>query len=305
MPRMVSASAPDAVLHRALLRPLPELTTLVVRGEERLTWLGRMITSDVKALGVGAGAYSLLTNKTGRILAEVWLIVAADRLLLGVRRDLAEAVREHLEAHLVMEDAELSIDEGNAWWIAYGPECAKVGGEATRLDGCAGEGQLGTLGFSVLAVAHDATPNLADELTLHSGAELATPEAWERVRIERLVPTYGVDFEPGAYPQEARLERFAVSFEKGCYVGQEAVYMLEKRGHAARRLVLLELAGTAPPPRGAEVTAEDGTVAGTVTSACETNERSLALAMLRYKHTATGTVLRVAEHTATVIAPTD
>jgi folate-binding protein YgfZ len=62
---------------------------------------------------------------------------------------------------------------------------------------------------------------------------------WERFRRERGVPSFGTDFGEATYPQEAGLERHAVSFSKGCYLGQEVVCMLEMRGQVKRKLVQL------------------------------------------------------------------
>ena len=300
---MIADPELEAVQNGVLLRPLPELATITITGEDRLTWLGRMITSDVKTLAVGDGAYSLATNKTGRLLAELWLLITEDRVLVGVRRELADALKEHLEAHLVMEDAELSREATYAWWLAYGPDARRVGAEAERLGGASGLGSLAGLPFAALVVPENCSPNVAEALTATTGAVLASPEGWDRIRIERLIPAFGIDFEAGCYPQEARLERLAVSFDKGCYVGQEAVYMLEKRGHAAKRLVRLHVAGAVPLAAGSEVCTVDGTVAGSVTSSAATETDTWALAMLRYKHTSDGSTLCIGERAAVVSEP--
>ena len=81
------------------------------------------------------------------------------------------------------------------------------------------------------------------------------------------MPRFGVDFDDKTYPQEASLEKAAVSFDKGCYLGQEVVCMLEMRGHVKRKLVSIVLDGAAPPPSGAAVADEAGAAVGEVTSA--------------------------------------
>ncbi len=293
----------EAIRSGALLRPLPELATLNVTGADRLTWLGGMLTSDVKSLAIGAGAYTLATNKTGRVIADLWLVVTEEQVFVGIRRELAGSLKEHFDAHLVMEDAEVCVSEGYAWWIAYGPNAALVGAEAERLGGTAGTGSLAGLGFAAMVVPETRTANAAEELSAQSRALLASPEGWQRIRIERLVPAFDVDFEAGCYPQEARLERLAVSFDKGCYVGQEAVYMLEKRGHAAKRLVRLQVAGAEPLDVGSEVSTADGTAAGHVTSSAAATTSTWALAMLKYKHTTNGNELRIGNRTACVSEP--
>lgn len=292
-----------ALAERALVRPMPDLGTLAVTGPDRLSWLAGMVTGDVRGLTPGAAVRTLVVGTTGRILADVWLLIAEDRVLLGLSRALVESVRTHLEEHLVMEDAELAVDEAPVWWSAYGPHAGRVEEEAARLGAAAGHGDLAGLAFSVMAIPRGASRNLAEALTAPTGALLATPEGFARARIERLLPELGVDFEVGAYPQEARLERFAVSFNKGCYVGQEAVFMLEKRGHPPRRLVRLRVRGRTDVARGAEVHASDGSSVGAVTTAVVDAGDTWALAMVRYKQSLVGTELRIAGAVAELEEP--
>ncbi len=98
----------------------------------------------------------------------------------------------------------------------------------------------------------------------------ATTSGWEALRLERAVPSFGVDFDEKTYPQEAALEKVAVSFDKGCYLGQEVVCMLELRGHVKRKLaaLVLDAEGSGlPPSRGAPVNDGQGGTVGEVTSA--------------------------------------
>ncbi len=269
-------------------------------GGDRQSWLAGMLTCDIKPLRPGQGAYGLFVNKTGRVQAEAWVAIDAERILLAVRSELVEPVRQHLDAYLVMEDAELAVDDRYGWWLAHGPNAEAVAKAARRLGGVAALGQLAEIPTAILAVPHHASPNPSEELTAASGAVLATPQGWERVRIERMLPRWGVDFTAGGYPQEATLESLAVSFNKGCYVGQEAVFMLEKRGHVAKRLVRLVIDSDAEIAAGSEVAAADGAVVGAITSAVRDGGKVWAMASVRYKHTESGTELRVAGHPAKV-----
>jgi folate-binding protein YgfZ len=105
---------------------------------------------------------------------------------------------------------------------------------------------------------------------------------YEVARIEAGVPRLGVDVDERTIPQEAFLERDAVSFTKGCFLGQELVCRIDTRGHVNRHLRLLRLSGEAVPAPGAEVLAGDTTV-GTLTSVAGVpgESRAVALAMLR------------------------
>lgn len=299
---MEDAPQREALTSGALIRARPDLSTLVVNGDDRLTWLAGMLTGDVKTLSPGQGAFSLSVNKTGKVQAEVWVLVEEDRVLLGVPRTQDEELLETLDRYLIMEDAELALDRDRSWWVAHGPEASAVV-EAARGKGlAAGLTQLGASPTAVVAVERALDANPTETLTLPPGAVLATPDGWEHLRIEHLVPTFGVDYGHDAYPQEARLEGWAVSFDKGCYLGQEAVFMLQKRGKPPKRLVLLALEGEAPAAETAVLTPE-GAKVGRVTSATSHDGQALALAMVKTKHSDDGNELRVGDRAATIRPP--
>jgi folate-binding protein YgfZ len=112
-----------------------------------------------------------------------------------------------------------------------------------------------------------------------------------------------MDFGDKTYPQEAALEKIAVSFSKGCYLGQEVVCRLEMRGHVIKKIVPLLVAGSDPPPHGTEVHSAEGKLLGTVTSATAGSEGAVALAMVRVDFTEPGRELSVAGRKATVLEP--
>jgi folate-binding protein YgfZ len=117
------------------------------------------------------------------------------------------------------------------------------------------------------------------------------------------LPRFGVDFGEKNYPQEASLEKIAVSFSKGCYLGQEVVCRLEMRGHVIKKIVPVGLTTGDPPALGAEVKSTEGKVVGSVSSATTTEAGSVALAMVRVDFTEPGTKLDVGGREATVLAP--
>ncbi len=114
------------------------------------------------------------------------------------------------------------------------------------------------------------------------GVEPFAPGAYEAVRIEAGIPRLGVDVDDRTIPQEAALERDAVSFTKGCFLGQELVCRIDTRGHVNRFLRRLEIPGAHVPVVGASVTV-DGKVVGEITSVAEVpgEGRAVALAMVR------------------------
>lgn len=123
---------------------------------------------------------------------------------------------------------------------------------------------------------------MVEQWVAASGVRVGTPEELEVLRIEAGVPKQGVDVDDATIPQEAFLERDAVSFTKGCFIGQELVCRIDSRGHVNRFLRRLDLPGTVVPPHGSDVH-HDGKAVGGVTSAVAVpgDDRVVALAMIR------------------------
>jgi tRNA-modifying protein YgfZ len=293
----------------ALIQPRPDLGTLAVSGADRKSWLNGLLTCDVAALSPGQGAYGLCVVKTGKILAEIWLTVAEDRILLGAAADRVELLREHLDRHLIMEDVELvDASAEHAWVFTHGPLSAQLvllargelGATAAALVDWTGRGDAG-----VVIGPRARAEEVCDALLGHAGeaGALATREGFEQLRIEWGVPRFGVDFDDQSLPQEASLERLAVSFSKGCYLGQETVFMLEKRGHVKRKLVRIAVEGEGSLPAGTPVALPDGTEVGSVTSSAPRPGGLVALGYVKYKSATPDTALSVAGRPALVVAP--
>ena len=272
--------------------------TLEARGPDRLKWLNGLLTCDLANVGVGEGAYGLSVTKNGKIRSEVMVSVGSESVLLGVRRAAAEALLAELDRHLIMEDAEIAAHPGFEWHLVLGSQAGLArsiavarGGQAVRHT---------RRGTEALALAIPISEvGVSEELARALGADCtATPAQWDHARIVAGVPEFGVDFDDTHYPQEASLERDAVSFKKGCYLGQEAVFMLENRGHVKKRLV--QLASASPMSVGEPVTTPEGEALGTVTSTTISPEGGLALGWVRYKQSAAGTEVFVGNRPARV-----
>ena len=134
----------------------------------------------------------------------------------------------------------------------------------------------------------------------------ASAETLESLRIESGRPRFGVDMGTDTIPLEAAIEDRAVSFTKGCYVGQEVIIRVMHRGHGrvARRLVRLVLPGSSTPSRGDKVLSGDRQI-GEITSAAESPKvgAPLAMAYVHRDHTAPGTELSVNGSKAIVYQP--
>ena len=297
-----------AATEGAIVHVRPDLAAFAITGNDRLSWLNGLVTQDVGKLAVGGGgggAYALAVGKTGKILAELWLVAAADRVLVVLARDRVEAIRQHFDKHLVMEDAEIgeALDRGVV--VTHGPlsrdlvDHAKgLGADAAMVD------FTGRRDAAVLIAAGAADP-LADAILARVGDRGArlSDEAWEALRVAWGVPRFGVDLDEQTLPQEAALEKLAVSFNKGCYLGQETVFMLEKRGHARRRLSRIAVEGADPVAKGAEIASPSDGAVGAITSVADApeGEGKIALGYVKYKLASPGTALVVAGRPARVI----
>ena len=233
--------------------------TLLVRGPDRKTWLDGLLTSKVTDVAPGSAGYGLLLTKQGKIVTDAFLLDSGTELFVGVAAGHGEAVRQLLDRYLVMEDAELEEPAQRLSWY-LGSEPAEVASS--------------TLASGALALG---------ELRAHvgiSGAELALPAAAELLAAYGL-GVFGVDFSERDNPHEASLDRIAVSWTKGCYLGQEVVCMQDMRGKVKRRLVALDGdAAVLGESVGAPVLAADGSVAGQLTSVHQTAAGGRVLASI-------------------------
>ncbi|MEO7110704.1 MAG: glycine cleavage T C-terminal barrel domain-containing protein, partial [Polyangiaceae bacterium] len=158
--------------------------------------------------------------------------------------------------------------------------------------------------MAVIVADESAIANVEATLTeaLTSAGAIAVDETGREIfRQELGVPRFGLDFDLTTYPQEAGLEKRAVAFDKGCYLGQEVVCMLELRGHVKRKLVSLAVDGAAAPKHGDDVLDSAGEKIGQVTSASVSPTLGvLALAMVKAAHMEAGTELKIGDAKAKV-----
>jgi folate-binding protein YgfZ len=248
-----------------------QAATLVVTGKDRISWLNGLVTCDLNKWPAEEARYGLAVSRSGRVLADLILVADGDRAIVVAPAERVEVLREHLDHYLVMEDAEMApATNGFETWMLDGARAQDVLGAARDAGALGGTfDRTGLGGAIVLApAAHAASVRAAIEAAVRTAAGVVGDAAgWEALRLERGVPAFGVDFDEKTYPQEASLEKTAVSFDKGCYLGQEVVCMLEMRGHVKRKLVSVVLDGAPPPASGAPVADESGAAVGEITSA--------------------------------------
>jgi folate-binding protein YgfZ len=215
------------------LTDLGPAAALRVIGPEREAWMQGMQSGDVAAAPIGGAVAGLFLGGKGRLLAEGLVWRFPKELIVTTVPERLDALQEHLDKLLIMEDCELSRATG-LQRLRYAPGPAPLG----RFDDVVGS--LQPLGLELLVPAARA-PELVAALP---PADPAVVEAW---RVAIGVPVWGSELDEEATPVDAGLDR-QISFAKGCYVGQEVVAMATYRGRVAWNLVRLQVAGAVPAP---------------------------------------------------------
>lgn len=287
-----TAEQADALLHTVGVRARDDLRVLRLKGDDQRSWLNGQVTSDVRHTKAGDAVYGLAVNVKGRVLTDLWVLDEGEALLVLLPLTTAASVRESLERQIIMEDVELALDEDTRVLSAQGPRAPEACAGFARSYPCA---ELGDVGRFVLVPASEQSVKLA-ELTAAAERErgcAASEDGFTLARLRVGRPWLGLDFGERAYPQEAGLKGLAVSFNKGCYLGQEVVCTLEHRGKLSRRLVRLEsVEGSAAI--GDELADDSGQTIGQITSCAPdaASGHTLALGYAKMAHALPGRELR-------------
>jgi folate-binding protein YgfZ len=232
-----------------------ELGKLALTGAQAAEMLNGQVSNDVEALAPGTGCYAALLTNKGKMLGDLRVLSTGDELLLLTERAALQALFDQLRRGAIGWDAELhkrTVQQGLLSVI--GPRARAVAGaaELPANEHASRGARLGDapvllvatdLGVDVLCAADD-TPRVRAAL-LDAGAIAVDEADAEVVRVESGRPRYGIDLDDTTIPQEAALNDRAVSFTKGCYVGQETVARLHWRGKPNRHLRGLRLSGRA------------------------------------------------------------
>jgi folate-binding protein YgfZ len=294
-----------ALISGAAVHDLGWLRRVAVRGEDRFRWLSGMVTNSVNDLATNGGAWNLVLNAQGRIQGDLYIWRDGDALELEIAADQYERLLTHLERFIIMDDVELvslSVDAAGELngETALGLAGALAADVLERLGLPAPELMTGaraewnSIGVRVVRAYGVLTPHYelwvkAAEIPalwrtlMEAGATAVGAATLEALRIAEGIPAYGIDIAERDLPQETSQMR-ALSFSKGCYLGQEIVERIRSRGSVHRHLRPLELVGPVPST-GAELTLEGGGVAGEITSAAvlqlSGGSRVFALGMIR------------------------
>jgi folate-binding protein YgfZ len=280
-------------------------------GRDRVKYLHAISSNNIQALATGQGTLALLLNPQGRIQAELEVYVLPEKLLVLSHASLREQTLALLRKYLIGSQVKIEdLTELVGSFAVEGPRATviieqacgvKIGElpEMSILDVTV-EGipcqlvrrsHFGEVGAEFIA-GRDCLGSLWEKLLAGvraHGGEAIGMSALDTLRLEAGLPWFPADFNDGMIPHEAVLENTHISFQKGCYTGQEIVERVRTRGHVNRKRVGLRFSTVAPPAAGTKLRAGDAEI-GFVTSAAFSPDAKPAIGMgyVRREHLAPG-----------------
>jgi folate-binding protein YgfZ len=283
-----------------------------------------MVSNDTQSLQPGQGCYTTFLNAKGHLIADFVVYAEAEAYLLELEPQVARPFITAIEYFVISEDVTFHDESGHWGLLALqGPRAAELlarvlgqelpalqmyASTTCQLAGhavcCMRRSHTGELGYQLLAPPA-ALPDVWNALWAQREtcqARAVGLEMLDTVRIEAGIPVYGRDMTEETIPVEANLEA-ALSYTKGCYIGQEVIARIEARGHVNRKLVGLLLSGARLPESGAKIVSPQREV-GWITSAVYSpaRQQNIALGYVRREVLTPGTPLEVHTQDSTLNA---
>ncbi len=303
----LEVEADYAAIEVAAMVDLSSRGALRFTGPDRAKWLQGLVSNDVLALKPGQGHETLVLEIRGHIVAHMRLYNFGDYLLADLNAELSNSTIRRLDFFRIMEKVELQeVTADYAHFGVFGQRAREVCAGFFPADwqpaqefACATHEVAGAEWLIVNSglcgepgLEFYVPPKAMDDLSrlLADRARLVDPALIAIVRIEHGRPWQPMELNEKVFPQEACIEDRAVSFTKGCYVGQETVARIHARGHVNRKLTSLRFDEPVPP--GARLLLEQGKEVGQVTSVCRSPRFGLiGLGYLRCEHRDSGTIV--------------
>jgi folate-binding protein YgfZ len=321
---MFSPGAYEAARERAASLDRSGRGRIVVSGADRASYLQGLLTNDVAALEAGQGCYAAYLTPQGRMIADLYVYELGDVILLTVPLEQTPAVLEKLDRFVFSEDVQLG-DASSAFSTTaiVGPDAARIASGFTGIEEAAlaewpehgnRRGQFDGHPVIVARVTDAGEPGYDLHIEASRAARLRrdledagvpalNAETAEALRIESGAPQFNRDMDQDTIPLEAGIESRAISFSKGCYIGQEVIIRVLHRGHGrvARKLVGLLCETDSVPLAGATVNG-GGRDVGRVTSGAWSGalDHPIALAYLHRDFLTPGTAVSIDGGTAVV-----
>jgi aminomethyltransferase len=298
-------------------------------GPDRQRYLNAVLTSNVRDLKAGQGTVGLLLTPQGHILAEVETLALPDRILAFSHAMVRDRTFSTLDKFIIMDDVNLEDWTASRGTLdLLGPRAAELISALAKVDISAMpeaahvEAKLGSIPCRIVRhtwVGHPAATLVVAREQLSALWQVLAPrvrangglpagmEALNSIRLESGIAWFGQDYDDKNIPHETGLELSHISYEKGCYTGQEIVERVRSRGHANRRLTGLQFLDGKAPAAGTKLLVPGdpaGKEAGQVTSAAFSPlvGRRIGLGYVRREHSALGTRLDASGSTAEVIS---
>jgi folate-binding protein YgfZ len=242
-----------ALTERCGLVDRSERGKLALTGAEAREFLHGQVSNDIEALEPGQGCYAAFLTPKGKMLGDLRVLNLGDELFLDTERVSLQALFNMIRNYKLGRDVELhkrTVERGLLSLVGPGARAAAGAGDLGPAEHDNAAGEIGGVPVRLVATAAGVDLICDSARTDDLKAALAdVPEvseaAAEVVRVESGRPRYGLDLDESVIPQEAALNERAVSFTKGCYVGQETVARLFYRGKPNRHLRGLRLSGGA------------------------------------------------------------
>ena len=271
------------------------ISVCVLTGEDRLSWFANFCTADVAGLQPGAGCEAFVLNVKGRTLAHVIVLAEPDRVVLLTTGEPAVSLAEHLDRYIIRERVEIEdiTPQSQLWW--FGSPTLPLADfqievpQGTWQHRSTADGKLVRIASRISADGDSLLLQLSAEdgvgisETLAAAGVHEDASEFQRQRIAAGWPLNGLDLSDSNFPQEFRRDQQAISFTKGCYLGQETVARIDALGHVNQYLTTLQIGSDAQAFAGHELTvAGQEKPVGRITSTVEDGQgQTLALGMVR------------------------
>jgi tRNA-modifying protein YgfZ len=271
-----------------MLIDLSDRAKLRVTGPDRVRFLNGQLTNDITNLKPGASIHACALSAKGKLCGDLFVTPLQDAFLLDYELALRDSIPARLEKYLIADEVELEdVTEQLALFHVSGvalplpilPECIVTASTRFAVDGN---------DLLLAATLKNVVPKLVNEATL-------TDSELERFRIEQGIPRWGSELSEDVLPNEAGLDQRAISYTKGCYLGQEIISRIKSLGHVNRHLAGVRLTSGPDLQAGDNLVPENGKQIGVITSTCKSARLGdwIGLAYLRRGFDQPGTVYRV------------
>jgi folate-binding protein YgfZ len=266
----------------------PGRRILTIRGTEAREYLQGQLTNDLEATSPGQGRYSALLDRKGRMQGDMRVLHTVDGFLIDTEPAAGDAVLRHLSTYKIGRDVTIDdLTPQRALLSVIGPAASEIAlGGPLGPEHAHREAEIDGLGC--LAVATDTGIDLlvdvaeaasARDALVRAGGEPVSEDAAEILRVESGRPRFGREMTTATIPEEAGINERAISFTKGCYIGQETVARLHYKGKPNRRLRGLRL--SAPAAGGEAITLSERQLGHVGTAVLSPARGPIALAIVR------------------------